>query len=58
MSQILRDENGDNSQENMDDFGSGGADDGDAASDRKVWLESKHCKSYLLIKLQQAFCMR
>jgi len=25
---------------------------------RMLWLESKHSKSYLLMKLQRAFCMR
>lgn len=25
---------------------------------RRVWLEKKHSKSFLLMKLQRAFCMR
>lgn len=33
-------------------------DDDGLGEERKVWLESKHSLSYVLMKVQRAFCMR
>ena len=33
-------------------------DDDEYGEERKVWLESKHSRSYILMKVQRAFCVR
>ena len=58
INDILRDEMEEGGENSMTDFGAGGGADDTYGVDRKVWLEKKHSRSYLLIKLQRAFCMR